>query len=180
MKTKRVRTLLIGGLLVLSVLLVFTATVAAETDEDPFMIYGTILDANGDPVVGCDVEILKQHDLFGEIVWMPLVGVEWPGLEKPQLTTDVTGYYSTGWCFLLGGGGVQGYGYPLDNYRMYLDGSLVETKDLTDMQIWEGTHTIYWKHQWNYQIPEFATIAMPAASILGLLLFFRHRKRRKE
>ena len=29
-------------------------------------------------------------------------------------------------------------------------------------------------------IPEFATIAIPVASILGLLFFFNHRKRRKE
>ena len=29
------------------------------------------------------------------------------------------------------------------------------------------------------EIPEFATIALPAASILGLLFFFNHRKRRK-
>ena len=29
-------------------------------------------------------------------------------------------------------------------------------------------------------IPEFATIALPAASILGLLFFFNYRKRRKE
>ena len=29
-------------------------------------------------------------------------------------------------------------------------------------------------------IPEFATIAIPVASILGLVLFFNHRKRRKD
>ena len=177
MKTKRERALLIGGLLVLSVLLMFTATVASETEEDPFRIYGAILDANGDPVVGCDVEIRKQQDLSGETVWVPLVG--WPDIETPQLTTDGHGYYSTGWCYVLGGGGVQGYGIPLDNYRMYLDGSFVAEKDLTDVGMWEGTHTIWWSHQWNYEIPEFATIAMPVASILGLLFFFHHRKRRK-
>ena len=30
------------------------------------------------------------------------------------------------------------------------------------------------------EIPEFATIAIPVASILGLVLFFNHRKRKKE
>ena len=174
MKTKRVRTLLIGGLLVLSVLLVFTATVAAETDEDPFMIYGTILDANGDPVVGCDVEIRKEDDLSGA-TWVPLVG-----LSEYQPITDSDGYYSTGWCYVLGDGASQGYGFPMDNYRMYLGGSFVAEKDLTNMALWEINNIVFWKHQWNYQIPEFATIAMPTASILGLLLFFRHRKRRKE
>ncbi|MCD4845403.1 MAG: PEF-CTERM sorting domain-containing protein [Methanosarcinales archaeon] len=29
-------------------------------------------------------------------------------------------------------------------------------------------------------IPEFSTIAIPVLSILGLLFFFNHRKRRKE
>jgi hypothetical protein len=29
-------------------------------------------------------------------------------------------------------------------------------------------------------IPEFSTIALPVASILGLLFFFNYRKRRKE
>jgi hypothetical protein len=32
----------------------------------------------------------------------------------------------------------------------------------------------------NEEIPEFSTIALPAASILGLLFFFNYRKRRKE
>lgn len=32
----------------------------------------------------------------------------------------------------------------------------------------------------DIEIPEFATIAIPVASILGLLLFFNHRKSRKE
>ena len=32
----------------------------------------------------------------------------------------------------------------------------------------------------SYNVPEFSTIAIPIASILGLLFFFNHRKRRKE
>ena len=178
MKTKRVWSLLIVGLLALSVLVVFTGIVAADAEEDPFRIYGTVLDASGDPQVGCEVKIEKQHDLFGTQVWVTLEG--WPPLGEINMITDPNGYYSTGWCFVLGGGGIQGYGLPLDNYRMYLDGTLVEEKSLTDPGMWEDTHTIFWKHQWDYQIPEFATIAMPVASILGLLFFFKHRKRRKE
>ena len=34
-------------------------------------------------------------------------------------------------------------------------------------------------HDVTYNVPEFATIAIPVASILGLLFFFNHRKRRK-
>ena len=33
-------------------------------------------------------------------------------------------------------------------------------------------------HDVTHQVPEFATIAIPVASILGLLFFFNHRKRR--
>ena len=34
-------------------------------------------------------------------------------------------------------------------------------------------------HDVTHQVPEFTTIAIPVASILGLLFFFNHRKRRK-
>ena len=35
-------------------------------------------------------------------------------------------------------------------------------------------------HDVTYHVPEFSTIAIPIASILGLLLFFNHRKRREK
>jgi hypothetical protein len=35
-------------------------------------------------------------------------------------------------------------------------------------------------HDVTHQVPEFTTIAIPVASILGLLFFFNHRKRRKK
>ncbi|KAF5433441.1 hypothetical protein C5S39_01655, partial [Candidatus Methanophagaceae archaeon] len=35
-------------------------------------------------------------------------------------------------------------------------------------------------HDVMYQVPEFATIAIPVAAILGLLFFFNHRKKRGE
>jgi len=37
-----------------------------------------------------------------------------------------------------------------------------------------------WSYQWDYQIPEFATIAIPVAAILGLVLFYNYRKRKEE
>ena len=43
----------------------------------------------------------------------------------------------------------------------------------------EWAHTAYSHDAGFYQIPEFTTIAIPVASILGLLFFFNHRKRRK-
>jgi len=35
-------------------------------------------------------------------------------------------------------------------------------------------------HDVMYQVPEFATIAIPVAAVLGLLFFFNHRKKRGE
>ena len=35
-------------------------------------------------------------------------------------------------------------------------------------------------HDVTYYVPEFTTIAIPVATILGLLFFFNHRKRRKD
>lgn len=53
MKTKSIETLLIAGLVVLSAMVVFAGTAAAQdSEEDPLKIYGIILDANGNPYVG--------------------------------------------------------------------------------------------------------------------------------
>jgi hypothetical protein len=178
-KTKRVWSLLIVGLLALSVLVVFTGAVAG-LEQDPFKIEGIIRGADGNPVGGCDVTIQKQHSLVDgvpEEKWDPLVGLALPG-TLVQMTTDSAGYYCTGWCLVLDYTG-GGYGDPVDNYKMYLDGVPVDEREIT-FDMWDDTNTIFWKYQWNHQIPEFATIAMPVASILGLLFFFNHRKRRKE
>lgn len=179
MKTKRVWSLLIVGLLALSVMVVFTGTVAG-IEQDPFKIYGYILTADGKPVPDCHVTIEKQHILVGGVpteMWEPLVGIPIGGTIV-QMTTDSTGYYCTGWCLVLDYTG-GGYGDPVDKYKMYCDKVFVDERDIT-FEMWDDTNTIFWSHQWDHQIPEFATIAMPVASILGLLFFFNHRKRRKE
>jgi len=170
MKTKSMGTLLIAGLVVLAAMVVFVTPAMADEEEDPFKIYGIILDANGNPDVGREVIIEKQHDIWGNEVWRPLKAP--PGWGYMPITND-TGYYSTGWCFLL-----QGYGWPWDNYRMYIDGNLVAERYI-GCGDWDKERCIFWSHRWDYQIPEFATIAVPAASILGLFFFYNHRKRRK-
>ena len=173
MKTKTVGTLLIAGLVVLSAMVVFAGTAAAEgfppenPEDDPNKIYGTITDGNGNPIgAGHTVEIRKDHN--GQ--WHLIGGT---------LTTDANGYYDTGYVKMM----LSGYGCPSDNYRMYLDGNLVASTTVENGD-WEYDGYIGWwllfSYQWDVQIPEFATIALPAASILGLLFFFNHRKRRKE
>ena len=172
MKTKTVGTLLIAGLVVFSVMVVFAGTAAAEgfppenPEDDPNKIYGYITDSNGNPIgAGHTVEIKKDHN--GQ--WHLIGGT---------LTTDASGYYDTGYVKMV----LKGYGWPSDNYRMYLDGNLVATTTVensdwvTDGHWWECKFS----YQWDVSIPEFATIALPVASVLGLLFFFNHRKRRKE
>lgn len=73
----------------------------------------------------------------------------------------------------------QGYGNPIDNYRMYIDGELIAEKHL-GLNDWDKKRVVLWSHRWDYQIPEFATIAIPVATALGLFFFFNRRKRRKE
>ncbi len=75
MKMKWAGVLLIVGMVVFSAVAVFTGTaVAEEEEEDPFRIYGTITDADGNPNVGNKVTIKKQHNFGGKEVWRPLEG----------------------------------------------------------------------------------------------------------
>ena len=71
-----------------------------------------------------------------------------------------------------------------DIYRLSINGAEVDIRTIE-----EGDWTFdtlqmgidHWSCQWNYdsnQIPEFTTISIPVAAILGLLFFFSYRKRR--
>jgi|GEM_PF-4852473 len=128
-------------------------TVAAQ-EEDPFMTYGVspcpnlfmihghITDANGNPLQGYEVIIKKQHNLSGEEVWYELKGSGYMSI------TNESGYYSTGWCRWS-----RGYRPPYDNYRMYINGELVDERYI-GMDDWEtsiNNFTVCWKYQWNYR-----------------------------
>ncbi|KAF5430965.1 hypothetical protein C5S36_11710 [Candidatus Methanophagaceae archaeon] len=171
-KTKTIGTLLMAGLVVISVTVVFADTAAAEgfppddPEADPNKIYGYITDGSGNSIgAGHTVEIRKDH------------GGQWH-LIGGTLTTDDYGYYDTGYVKML----LSGYGWPSDNYRMYLDGNLVATTTVENSD-WDYDGRIGWwllfSYGWNHQIPEFATIAIPAIAVLGLFLFFNRRKQRK-
>ncbi|MCW7080867.1 MAG: hypothetical protein OCU16_07210 [Candidatus Methanospirare jalkutatii] len=168
---KGIGVLIVLAVVAISTMAVFVSTVAAdEEEEDPFMIYGYITDAEGNPLQGYEVIIKKQHNLLGKEVWREL-----KGLSGYMNITNESGYYSTGWCFPL----LQGYGVPWDNYSMYINGELVD-KRYIGIKDWEKSgRCIFWKYQWSYEIPEFTTIAVPIAAIFGLILLFNHRKRRK-
>ena len=55
------------------------------------------------------------------------------------------------------------------------------TIEVTDVggEICVGTETA-WGTVWGTSIPEFATIAIPVVAVLGLFLFYSHRKRKEE
>ena len=65
---------------------------------------------------------------------------------------------------------------------MFIDGEEVDERYIDnwtyDDKKWFIT---YWSYRWDYQypIPEFTNIAIPAAAMLGLLFIFNHRRRRK-
>ena len=61
---------------------------------------------------------------------------------------------------------------------MLIDGKAVEEKEL-EANDFDQDNACKWSYTWNHQIPEFTTIAIPVAAILGLLFFFDYRKRRK-
>ena len=173
LKPKTIGTLLIAGLIVLSAMVVFAGTAAAEgfppddPEADPNKICGYITDGSGNSIGdGHTVEIKKDH------------GGQWH-LIGGTLTTDANGYYDTGYVKMV----LLGYGWPSDNYRMYLDGNLVATTTVENSDWaydgWDGWWILF-SHHWDHQIPEFATIAIPAIAVLGLFLFFNKRKHKKD
>ena len=90
MKIKTITVLLVAGLVVLAAMVVFAGTAAAQF----FRIYGTITDAEGNPYVGHEVIIKKQHKLGWVEVWRPLNGTKLPFREgKYMPITNDTGYY---------------------------------------------------------------------------------------
>jgi len=169
---KGIGVLIVLAVVAISTMAVFVSTVAAQEENDPFMIYGYITDAEGNPLQGYEVIIRKQHNWKGEEVWREL-----KGLYGYRNITNESGYYSTGWCYPI----KQKYGVPWDNYRMYINGKLVDERyiGIDDWEKSEIGKTKFWKYQWSYEIPEFMTIAVPIAAIFGLILLFNHRKCRK-
>ena len=161
MKIKTIAVLLVAGLVVLAAMVVFAGTAAAQEEgDDPIKFYGTITDGDGNPYVGHTVEIKKKSF--------------WP-FEWTSMGTDVTdsnGDYEIGYTAVA---------YKKDTYRMYIDGTQVAEQYIDDWT-YDGSWwwVTYWSYRWDYQIPEFATIAIPAVAVLGLFLFYNHRKRKEQ
>lgn len=173
---KNIGTLLIAGLVVLSVIVAFATPVMAtdlfeangpEVEDDPVKFKGTIVLEDG-PLVNTPVIIAKWLDDWAGPGWY-----YYPG--GSEATTDSTGFYETGWADFS----------PDGHFGMFVNqgGSfeLLDEKDLTeDMFTERPERENYWVYRWDYMIPEFATMAIPVVSILGLLFLFNHRKHKKE
>ena len=159
---KGIGVLIVLAVVAISTMAVFVSTAAAHAECIKF--YGTITDAEGNPYVGHTVEIKKYS--FGR----------WKSMGSD--VTDSNGDYSIGYKCVKGN--------KEDTYKMYIDGEEVDERYIDNWKYdgYSGT-TYYWVARWSYrwdyqyQIPEFKSIAIPAAAILGLLFIFNHRKRRK-
>jgi len=152
--------LIVLAVVAISTMAVFvsTATAQEEGDDPKIKFYGTITDAEGNPYVGHTVEIKKKS----------------LGLWRSMGTdvTDSNGSYEIGYTYVV---------FKNDTYRMYIDGKEVDERYI-DNWTYDGKEKRFitkWSYRWDYQIPEFTNIAIPAAAMLGLLFIFNHRKRRK-
>ena len=146
----------------LSAMAVVIGTAAAGLALYPIKFDGYIKDANGNPVSYEGVEITRG-------------GYTWSGV------TDQNGYYSTGTVLYNPPELKEGY------YVMVVRGqSKTEYIDASRFVFHtEGYQDCYDLCSWDRnldpsEIPEFSTIAIPIAMILGLLFFFNRRKHRKE
>jgi len=159
---KGIGVLIVLAVVIISTMAVFVSTAAAYGEQIKF--YGTITDAEGNPYVGHTVEIKKYSS------------GRWESMGSD--ITDRNGYYSIGYTYFRGN--------KEDTYKMYIDGEEVDERYIDNWKYdgYSGT-TYYWVARWSYrwdyqyQIPEFKSIAIPAAAILGLLFIFNHRKHRK-
>ena len=182
---------MLAAILLLSAMVVFAGTAAAYTDEefenaplidelenkttypdppdgetweDPKW-YGQVTNAGtGAPMSGLTVTLYKD-------TWL---GLRYLGSD----TTDANGDYSIVNCFVWPEG--QYYlrvadGTTTETYPRYLYWNLGQN-DYT----WVGYPEYIWTYQWNQttDIPEFATIAIPAVALLGLFAFYRRKQKK--
>jgi hypothetical protein len=193
MDKKIVGSMLMVGLVALPVIVVFTGA-AAGAEMYRIMFEGNITEG-GIGVYPANVEITRTDPDTGKVY-------NWSG------KTDKNGYYSTPKKQYLGKGNRAGtYVLKIDkNFGKTLkirlngpNGESSNSKSLDDIEIErlieynefifienDGYEcNCYLKCHWDYhsngyEIPEFSSIALPIASILGLLFFFNRRKHRKE
>jgi len=177
MNVKRIGSVLMVGLLLLSMMVVLTGTVAAELRPYNIVFEGDIMGMSSDGS-GVTVEIAGN-------------GYTW------CTVTSIGGHYDTGkevgvgpageyvMRITTGGNSIERNTIELDRGIGVQDGPALGCSPYDPEGFkWIGEPDCYYKCVWDYhktgEIPEFSTIALPIVSILGLLFFFNRRKQRKE
>lgn len=175
------------GLVLLSAVVVLTGTAAAAS-RWPIQFEGTIqgVAAGTDVKIGRTVSDASytytqmwsgKTDENGKFITEKSVfrDKKYPGgaSKEPHYTTS--GYYK----LYIGGTPDEGKFIGIRDGIDYDDPE--EVKDPYGF-IWHGNDDCYYIYDWHKQgeIPEFSTIAIPIASILGLLFLFNRRKQRNE
>ena len=165
---KRTRSVMLAAILLLSAMVVFAGTAAAEYQVE---IYGDVTYPDGSGVQGVQVEITKELGSYGSGNWES-VGVT---------TTDETGYYTmtSRWYDPIENGVIED-GYVVGKYCIYIGGQLAEEDFIYRWQWDGGLCKKYWSYRWDQttDIPEFATIAIPAIALLGLFAFSRRKQKK--
>lgn len=175
-RMKRIVSVVLVAILLLSAMVMFATPAMAEgflerdepeIDGDPVKFTGTIVMGDG-PWANKDVMIAKQN------------GSSWEYYSPQSVTTtDSGGTYETGWAGFT----------PDGHFGMFVKESsdywrlehLIDEKDLTEADFKEqGDNTNRWLYDggWNYEIPEFATIAIPAVVMLGLFALSRRKQKK--
>ena len=138
-------------------------------DDDPIRFNGTITTADG-PWANKWVGIAKWR--------CGLHGLDWytPKLGQWKVQTNSDGYYQTEYAPWRRPGH---FGLFVSETGTVGSWELLEERVLV-MNDYTHDGGLYWTYQgWDHQIPEFATIALPALSVLGLFMFFNRRRNQK-
>ena len=174
-RMKRIVSVVLVAILSLSAMVMFATPAMAdglleldepEIDGDPVKFTGTVIMGDG-PWANKDVMIAKWND--SSETWG-----YYPGLSENM--TDSDGNYEIGWVNFTPDGHF-GMFVKERSDQLSLE-HLIDEKDLTEADFTEqGDNTNRWLYDggWNYEIPEFTTIAIPAIAILGLFAFYRRK-----
>jgi len=189
MNVKRIGSALMVGLVLLSAMVVLTGTVAA-TSWWPVQFEGTIEGVAENTVVNIERTVSDGRgytytqmwngstDSKGYFITEPAAAFSdkdyTPKNAEPEYTTSAYYQLYIGEVpderkFIGVSGGPEYYDSP------------PEVRQASGF-VYHGPGDCYYIYNWEKhgEIPEFSTIVIPIASILGLLFFFNRRKHRKE
>ena len=164
---KKMRKAKVITVVALAVVMLAAMTGIAAAAEEWIRFEGTITDSDGNGVPGVTVEI-KKNDTWA---WNSM-GTNMTNSSGHYNIPSSSPYYVD-----------TEVSSKADVYRLYISNTQVDEQAIDGWESEGGFRFVsFWSTTWSYEysIPEFATIAIPVAAILGLVLFFNHRKRKRE